>query len=65
MGGQFAETLSKTHIFHTSFTPMAMARPPFSVIWGIFAEKTVSKTHFLIIERDNSPQANAIGIQDA
>ena len=47
MGGQFAETLSKAHIFHTSLTPMAFARPVFSVIRRIFGEKTVSKTHFL------------------
>jgi len=47
MGGQFAETLSKTHIFRPSSTPMALPWPPFSVILGIFGEKTVFKTHFL------------------
>jgi len=46
MGGQFAETLSKTHIFRLSSTPMALPWPLFSVIWGIFGEKTVFKTHF-------------------
>ncbi|HTV39242.1 MAG TPA: hypothetical protein VMF08_01595 [Candidatus Sulfotelmatobacter sp.] len=46
MGGQLALTLSKTLIFHTSFTPMALARPTFSVIRCIFAGKTVFKTRF-------------------
>jgi len=45
-GGQFAGTRSKTLIFRISFTPMALARPAFSVIRCIFAGKTVSKSHF-------------------
>ncbi|HTV42802.1 MAG TPA: hypothetical protein VMF08_19715, partial [Candidatus Sulfotelmatobacter sp.] len=55
MGGQFAETLSKTDIFHKSFPPMALARPPFSVIWGIFGAKTVSKTHFFDHQKGQFP----------
>ncbi|HTV43470.1 MAG TPA: hypothetical protein VMF08_23100 [Candidatus Sulfotelmatobacter sp.] len=46
MGGQFAETPSKTHILCPSLTPMALARPFFSVIWSAFGEKTVFKIHF-------------------
>jgi len=46
MGGQLAPTLSKTHIFYMSFTPMALAWLFFSAIRRIFGEKTVFKTRF-------------------
>ncbi|HTV40859.1 MAG TPA: hypothetical protein VMF08_09800 [Candidatus Sulfotelmatobacter sp.] len=46
MGGQFAEMPSKTHVFRISFPPMTLASLPFSVIWGIFGDKTAFKTHF-------------------
>ncbi|HTV39866.1 MAG TPA: hypothetical protein VMF08_04785 [Candidatus Sulfotelmatobacter sp.] len=46
MGGQFAETPSKTHILCVSVTPMALATPFFSLIRRTFVGKTVFKTQF-------------------